>query len=522
MTLACVAINMAYPDQNGGAYQPSRESGYSLRDQREHPDSHYPPPSRDPRVYPESQYPPPTRESDPYPIRDPRDQPQSQYPPPPGEEDDRARAYHHPHHRAPPSSNGVTLPPLSPYETPSPYGAQQPPPQHANGYPPVPQSYPQGPPGPYSAPQAGYRNDRPYQQPAQDYGRPGQQHMAFSQSAPRQRTAIACRYCRRRKIRCSGFDANPEGRCSNCVRFQQDCFFAPVSSQAQAFVPAHTVYPHMRQNSGMNHTGHEEQTMYPRHAGATPQLYGAHGQPLGPVPPPSGHGGSSGHGPGHGPQYEYPAPSPTGSYNSMDRGQTPRSQDSAAYSTHDRAYSSRNHETLHSPLEHPSRSHEPMHSPHDRSQPPRHHEPLHPQENPNDSMRTRDRPSPTGSAESSSRKRPSEDQHDSVLPPPMPPYARSDSANRRQALENEHRLPPLTPTGVMPPSNHSPGSSIPPAANLQSRPNGLPSITPPLRNNLGGAGRTDPMNLNNLLGDFNNDSRANDDKVLSRFNPNPR
>jgi hypothetical protein len=25
--------------------------------------------------------------------------------------------------------------------------------------------------------------------------------MAFSQSAPRQRTAIACRYCRRRKVR---------------------------------------------------------------------------------------------------------------------------------------------------------------------------------------------------------------------------------------------------------------------------------------------------------------------------------
>ncbi|KAK4997727.1 hypothetical protein LTR28_013890, partial [Elasticomyces elasticus] len=65
---------------------------------------------------------------------------------------------------------------------------------------------------------------------------------AQHQPAPRQRTAIACRYCRRRKIRCSGFDTSEDGRCSNCQRFSQECIFTPVSAQTQAFVPAHTVW----------------------------------------------------------------------------------------------------------------------------------------------------------------------------------------------------------------------------------------------------------------------------------------
>ncbi|KAF2857597.1 hypothetical protein K470DRAFT_260629 [Piedraia hortae CBS 480.64] len=82
-----------------------------------------------------------------------------------------------------------------------------------------------------------------------------------SQPAPRQRTAIACRYCRRRKIRCSGFDTSEDGRCTHCQRFQQECVFTPVNAQTQAFVPAHTVW---------------------RGQGPPPntQLYGAYGQPL--------------------------------------------------------------------------------------------------------------------------------------------------------------------------------------------------------------------------------------------------
>ncbi|KAF2499587.1 hypothetical protein BU16DRAFT_276966 [Lophium mytilinum] len=107
------------------------------------------------------------------------------------------------------------------------------------------------------------------------------------QPAPRQRTAIACRYCRRRKIRCSGFEASEDGRCTNCLRFAQDCIFTPVSAQTQAFVPAHT-----RPWQGV---------------GQAPQLYGAYGQPLPPqthmqeaYAPPRAQG--------------YPLPSPTGPY----------------------------------------------------------------------------------------------------------------------------------------------------------------------------------------------------------------
>ena len=107
---------------------------------------------------------------------------ESQYPPPPGEEDERAPPYHQ---RAPSNTN-IILPAMSPYGDPQ-YSQPQ------NGYP-DPRGYQAD---PYRAPQQSYRDDRGYQQ---DHGRGGPQHMAFSQSAPRQRTAIACRYCRRRKV----------------------------------------------------------------------------------------------------------------------------------------------------------------------------------------------------------------------------------------------------------------------------------------------------------------------------------
>ncbi|KAI9828306.1 MAG: hypothetical protein M1832_002734 [Thelocarpon impressellum] len=124
-----------------------------------------------------------------------------------------------------------------------------------------------------------YRNpgpQDPYRGPPPDHYRGPPQHMTFNQPAPRQRTAIACRYCRRRKIRCSGFESSEDGRCTNCQRFHQECIFTPVSSQAQAFVPAHTAYPQLR-NAGLDraHPG------YPQNP---PVIYGAHGQPLRTVP----------------------------------------------------------------------------------------------------------------------------------------------------------------------------------------------------------------------------------------------
>ncbi|KAF1916793.1 hypothetical protein BDU57DRAFT_244431 [Ampelomyces quisqualis] len=115
---------------------------------------------------------------------------------------------------------------------------------------PGPNEWPRGPP-----PQDAYAQQAPPQQYVQQHHQP---------PAPRQRTAIACRYCRRRKIRCSGFEATEDGRCSNCMRFNQDCIFTPVSAQTQAFVPAHTVW---------------------RGVGQPPPMYGAYGQPL----PPASH-----------------------------------------------------------------------------------------------------------------------------------------------------------------------------------------------------------------------------------------
>jgi hypothetical protein len=153
------------------------------------------------------------------------------------------------------------------------------------------------------------------------------------------------------------------------------------------------------------------------------QLFGAHGQPLGPIPPQQGS------------PYDYAAPSPTGSYSSF---------------TDDR--------------------------------------------------------NPQGHAQDQSRKRPQQDPHPSILPPPIPgqaPYQRTDSAgNRRQAVEDDLRLPPVTPTGASATAaNYSPGSSTSSHSNLQPpQQSGLPSMTrtPPPRSSPG-EGRADPMSLGNIM-----------------------
>jgi len=183
-----------------------------------------------------------------------------------------------------------------------------------------------------------------------------------------------------------------------------------VSSQAQAFVPAHAAYPHMR-NMAVGPDG-RARMIYPE----PQQLYGAHGQPLGQIPPPA-----------TSPYSEYAMPSPTGSYSSF---------------TDDRA--------------------EP------------------------------------------SRKRPQAEPHTSILPPPVPgqpSYPRSEGS-RRQAVEDDLRLPPVTPTAGsgQASSNYSPGSST--SSNSGLRPpqdTGLPSLsrTPPPRSSPGD--RADPMSLGNIM-----------------------
>lgn len=162
--------------------------------------------------------------------------------------------------------------------------------------------------------------------------------------------------------------------------------------------------------------------MYPQGT----QLFGAHGQPLGPIPPPQQSGLPQS-------PYEYPAPSPTGSYVSF---------------TDDRG-----------------------------SQPPQ-----------------------------ESRKRPQQDPHPSILPPPIPGqpvYARTESTNRRQAVEDDLRLPPVTPTAPSA-ANYSPESSTSSHSGLQPpAQSGLPSLsrTPPPRSSpqSGEKGRGDPMSLGSIM-----------------------
>ncbi|BDD61567.1 hypothetical protein MAP00_006607 [Monascus purpureus] len=221
--------------------------------------------------------------SHPHDLSDPNRQ--GQYPPPPQwnasqSEDPNSSAaqyppvtqYPYPSYPHPPPS---TEPDRSapPYQYPPPLSQYPPPSTMAAIHPQV-----QGPQDPYRLPPppGAYRPPDVYSQPP-----PPPTQVVYQAAAPRQRTAIACRYCRRRKIRCSGFENSQDGRCNNCIRFNQECMFTPVSSQAQAFVPAHAAYPHLRNAQN------------PGRAGVV--LYGAHGQPLPPqqqpdatLPPPQG------------------------------------------------------------------------------------------------------------------------------------------------------------------------------------------------------------------------------------------
>ncbi|OTB07345.1 hypothetical protein M426DRAFT_249700 [Hypoxylon sp. CI-4A] len=276
----------------------------------------------------------------------------SQYPPVPGEEDDRARAI--PYHSRPPmATSTVRLPsiqdPQSAYSTSggrswdprmSGYG---PSPSATNGYPPPPSSAHAPPNTAYSPPSAGsaypppnstppsylppvhapapdhrasypdprassylpgynaqnpydfaYRADRGAPVYPPEFARAGHGGAAvMQQSAPRQRTSIACRYCRRRKIRCSGYQNSPGGKCTNCIKMNQECVFQPVSSSSStAFVPVSAL---------------------PNGVPPGTPLYGAYGQPLGGPTNIATAGGYQ----TPNPQYDQPLPSPTGSYASF-------------------------------------------------------------------------------------------------------------------------------------------------------------------------------------------------------------
>ncbi|KAK7592452.1 hypothetical protein V3481_007070 [Fusarium oxysporum f. sp. vasinfectum] len=187
-------------------------------------------------------------------------------------------------HQPPPGQPQQYLPPLQPQSDPRSSAYPPPLPDQRGGYyddrRPL---YGQEPYGtdPYYA---YYRGQPPPPGPPLPNGHPGYRHIPggvyeyplvghgsappLTQAAPRKRTSIACRYCRKRKIRCSGYQSAPDGKCQNCARMNQECIFQLVSSSSSTAFIIVSALP----------------------GGVPPgtQLFGAYGQPLalGTIPAP--------------------------------------------------------------------------------------------------------------------------------------------------------------------------------------------------------------------------------------------
>ncbi|TWU74269.1 hypothetical protein ED733_004863 [Metarhizium rileyi] len=235
---------------------------------------------------------------------------------------------HDPRYSSPNAVNGYPPPPsgqqppasyLPPMQSQDPRGTAFPPAEHRAPYyddrraPPHPDApyaqdafFYRGPPG---APPGAYPRPHPGAY-GPEYAQPGNAPPQMAQAAPRQRTSIACRYCRKRKIRCSGYQSAPGGKCQNCARMNQECIFQPVSSSSStAFIPVSAV------------------------PGGVPpgtQLFGAYGQPLAPNSvPPSHHYAAAGGPPppAAAGSYYQPMQSPTDSFSSYG---DPRADDQVA------------------------------------------------------------------------------------------------------------------------------------------------------------------------------------------------
>ncbi|KAH8677213.1 hypothetical protein BGZ61DRAFT_536144 [Ilyonectria robusta] len=296
------------------------------------PQSHYPPPPQDNSQRPSEDHQASMAASVSLPsIHDARSYgppptaPGRGYPPDPRYASPNAvNGYPPPGHQAPPppqQQQPPYLPPLQPQSDPR--SPAYPPPDQRGGYyddrrPPGPGGYGQE---PYSSdPYYAYRGQPPQGPPPPNGFRDYRAHLAsgvyeyppggpgaapqLTQAAPRQRTSIACRYCRKRKIRCSGYQSAPGGKCQNCARMNQECIFQPVSSSSStAFIPVSAV------------------------PGGVPpgtQLFGAYGQPLAPSSVPAPHpGGPYQQHPGAPPPGYYPpVQSPTESFSSYGDGRT--------------------------------------------------------------------------------------------------------------------------------------------------------------------------------------------------------
>ncbi|KHO00367.1 Zn(2)-C6 fungal-type DNA-binding domain protein [Metarhizium album ARSEF 1941] len=349
------------PQQNRPEDQPSQLSR-----------QHLPPPADEPRASSDSSRAGMAASVTLPSIHDPRSSPYGAPAPPSG-----GRGYaHDPRYASPNAVNGYPPPPsgqqppssyLPPMQSQDPRGSAYHPAEHRLG----PYfddrrgpSHPEGAYGqdayfyrpPPGAPPNGYPRPHPGAY-GPEYAQPGNAPPQMAQAAPRQRTSIACRYCRKRKvcsssislldfgcwrvcslllidilvlplgrpsrltcppadtsdkIRCSGYQSAPGGKCQNCARMNQECIFQPVSSSSStAFIPVSAV------------------------PGGVPpgtQLFGAYGQPLAPNSVPPSHHFAAAGGPPPPPSaaagnYYQPMQSPTDSFSSYG---DPRGDDQVA------------------------------------------------------------------------------------------------------------------------------------------------------------------------------------------------
>ncbi|RSL40634.1 hypothetical protein CEP54_016061 [Fusarium duplospermum] len=105
------------------------------------------------------------------------------------------------------------------------------------------QPYCQQPPPGFSPPPNGHQNCRDLAGGVYEMPQIRPSNLArVIEAAPRQRASIACQYCRKRKIRCSGYQSDPGGKCWNCAKVNRECIFQPLSSSGSiAFISVSAV-----------------------------------------------------------------------------------------------------------------------------------------------------------------------------------------------------------------------------------------------------------------------------------------
>ncbi|KAM6514155.1 hypothetical protein FALCPG4_015314 [Fusarium falciforme] len=109
----------------------------------------------------------------------------------------------------------------------------------------------------------------------------------------RQRVAVACVYCRGRKIRCIGHPGAVDGKCQNCARRGCPCVFANQGGSA-AFIPVEVPNHEALAPQGTYHASNKPKPVLPGHAQPPARPgFGCQGYPPNPGCPQMPTGGRS-------------------------------------------------------------------------------------------------------------------------------------------------------------------------------------------------------------------------------------